>query len=456
LVNLSWIDFKDPPLFLIQGQSDFAIEDLTIYASNHLHIISGGFESGNSLSPGRIRIERVTVRASSFRGHLDPSEIDRRLQVSRKITVDGADSIQLAGDDLMIVESDIYGSGRSLYLKSPHNAYVANNKFYNGRWGWYSISGADGVIFENNEIIGADLMSTGGGINTLRGNPQSSNVIFYKNKFTLMNGWDREALTSDGPGGFYYGRVKSIGRVRISLIGAPDSGKMATADWVGAGVFIIGGRGMGQYAQVATVEGSDIILDHAFTLPPDEDSVITITQMQKNYLLIDNEFSDTGVAIQFYGTSLNQVVAGNKSTRTAGFFNSGRWYHHYQPSWYTQFIGNEIVEGNYYRAGPDNLYFSGEATISSLGLQRAPNDAPLNLGTVIKNNVLHSNSHIEINGTDTKSPGVRDIIVEGNDIENSNIGIAIGSGVAGALIRNNKFFNVVEPLRESPKVESGK
>ena len=51
---------------------------------------------------------------------------------------------------------------RSLFLFKPRGAYVARNHFYNGRWGWYCLSGVDGLIFEDNQITGADLMSTGG------------------------------------------------------------------------------------------------------------------------------------------------------------------------------------------------------------------------------------------------------------------------------------------------------
>ncbi|MDD5463436.1 MAG: hypothetical protein PHG00_17790 [Methylococcales bacterium] len=64
------------------------------------------------------------------------------------------DAIRVGGDNIRITDSDIYRSGRPLALSNPHDAYVANNHFYNGRFGWYSISGGDGVIFENNQITG--------------------------------------------------------------------------------------------------------------------------------------------------------------------------------------------------------------------------------------------------------------------------------------------------------------
>jgi hypothetical protein len=448
LVNLAWRDFETPPPALIQGSSDFAIEDLTLYASNHLHIVSGGFVSSPGVEPGRIRIQRVTIRASIYRGHLKPEEVDRRLRESLKATGDGPDTIQLSGQDLVIADSDVYGSARSLYLQRPRGAYVARNKFYNGRWGWYSISGADGVIFEDNEIIGADLMATGGGINNLRGNTRSQNVLFMRNKLGLMHGWDREAMTSDAGGGFYYGGIERAEGRTIVLADAPLRSPSDLGGWQGAGVFILGGKGMGQLAQVERIDGKSVILDRAWKVPPDRSSVLTITMLQQNYLFIDNEFSDAGVALQFYGTSVDHVVAGNKSTRTGGFFNSGRWYQHYQPSWYIQFLDNRIVEGNVYRSGSNNAVFSGEAVLGSMGYQRPPNRAPLALGAVLRRNVLESNAHIEVSGVSAEAPGIRDVVIENNTVENADVGVTIDAGAVGVLMRGNRFSDVTVPVRD--------
>ena len=89
---------------------------------------------------------------------------------------------------------DVYGSGRCLYLKGARGTWIHDNHFANGRWGWYCISGSDGLIFENNDITGADLMSTGGGLNCLDGSNYSQNVYFARNRMGLTHGWDREII----------------------------------------------------------------------------------------------------------------------------------------------------------------------------------------------------------------------------------------------------------------------
>jgi pectate lyase-like protein len=449
LSSIQWDDFKTPPPVLLKGGGHFAIEDLTLYASNYVHLIASELGSPAIGAPGNVRLERLIVRAVRYRGHLKPEEVDEIFRGSLKADGDGGDAIALGGEDLRVVDCDIYASGRSIFLFRPKRALVTGNRFYNGRWGWYSISGADGVIFENNEIMGADLMATGGGINNLRGPRVSQNVWFAKNKLSLFHGWDREAMTSDAGGGFYYGKVKEVKAASFDLVDAPARPVARLDEWAGAGVFILGGKGMGQYAQVTTASDTHVEVDRPWKIAPDDSSVVTITPLQRNYLFIENQFQDAGVAIQFYGTSVNHVVAGNKATRAGSFYSSGRWYQHYQPSWFNQFFDNEIVDGSIYRGGPNNATFSGEAVLGTYGLQRAPNPTPLSLGTVFRRNKLRGNAHIEVVGVDPRAPGVQDVIVENNTVENASVGLKIDGGVTGLVARRNIFRNVDIPVQNA-------
>lgn len=445
-VSVFWPDMDAPPEALLRGSNHFGLEKLTLYASNYRHFIAGDLEPGAAGEPGDVRIDQVTIRAVRYRGHLKPEQIDQRYREALKVA--SGDTLRLGGADIVITDSDIYGSGRALYLKQPRGAYVARNHFYNGRNGWYSLSGVDGLIFEDNEITGADLAATGGGINTLGGLPYSQNVYFARNTLSLMHGWDREAMTSDGPGGYYYGNVQKAGAQALTLAGAPAERAGPPQRWRGAGVFVLSGRGMGQFAQVRDVQGATVEMDRPWQVAPDATSVLTIAPIQQNYLFIDNTFTDAGVALQYYGTSVNHVAAGNKSTRTGGFLNIGTWYHHYQPTWYCQFLGNEILEGNVYRGGPNNATLSGEAVIGTRGLQRAPNTAPLALASILRGNHLHSNAHLEVNGgNDRAAPGVRDVIVENNRVENAQVGLAISAGVTGLWAGGNQYSNVSQPER---------
>jgi hypothetical protein len=445
-VSVFWPDMDAPPEALLRGSNHFGLENLTLYASNYRHLVVGDLEPTAAGEPGHVRIDRVTIRAVRYRGHLQPEQIDQRYREALKL--ESGDTLRLGGDDIVITDSDIYGSGRALYLQQPRGAYVARNHFYNGRGGWYCLSGVDGVIFEDNAITGADLAATGGGINTLGHMAYSQNVYFARNTLSLMHGWDREAMTSDGPGGYYYGGVQAAGAQALTLTGPPVEQAGPPQRWRGAGVFVLGGRGMGQFAQVRDVQGATVQLDRPWQVAPDATSVLTITPIQQNYLFIDNSFTDAGVAVQLYGTSVNHVVAGNRSTRTAGFLNQGMWYHHYQPSWYCQFLVNDILEGNVYRGGPNNTLLGSEAFIGTRGLQRAPNTAPLALASILRGNHLHADAHLEVSGgNDAAAPGVRDVIVENNRVENADVGLIISPGVTGVWQSGNRYVNVTEATR---------
>jgi len=442
LVRLIWPDFVNPPHALIEGRSDFAIEDLTLMASNHGHIISGGFEAGSDSAVSEaknISIRRVTIRASMYRGRQSIDDSIKRMVAEFKFVPNGPDTLRLSGSNLTVEDSDLYGSGRSLYLNRPTATYIARNKLYNGRWGWYSISGADGVIFEDNQVTGADLLSTGGGVNTLfRVEPFAQNVAFIHNRFEMMHGWDREAMTSDGPGGCYFGGIASIGdNGRTALLPETAPGELRDLKrCVGAGVFIMGGRGLGQVRRVEAIDGNSLRLDRRFDIDPDSTSVLTVTSFQRNYLMIGNGFSDAGIAIQFYGSAVGHVVAENVSVRTGGFLNRGLQYHAYQPSWYTQFIDNQIREGDLGR----------EALIATWGSQKPPNTAPLSMATVIRGNRLEGNAHIEVRGTSKSAHGVQDVVIEHNTISHAATGIIVDEGSTGVLLRNNSFDDVAMPL----------
>lgn len=447
LVNLVFPDFTDAPDVLIKGTSRFSIEDLTIYASNHGHIISGGL-IGNEPAPDAsdIAIRRVRIRASAFRGHMTPQQTFQRMGVLQMRYPASPDSIRLSGDRIVVSDCDVVGSGRSLYLLRVSNGVVSGNILNNGRFGWYSITGSNRVIFENNTVAAADLQGSGGGINTLSNAVSASENIFVsRNSFKGLIGGDREAMTTDGPGGYYFGGAQSTAPNQISLLGALND-RVVSSKWAGAVVMVVDGTGAGQAVRVAEFTQTQapsqmsITLDRPLQVSLDATSVICVNQMQQNYLIIDNQFEDTGVAAQTYGTALNHVIAGNRSVRTGGFYARAGIYFHFQPGWQLQLLDNRIVEGNSYQAGPDREISSGEAVVAVQGIQpdNRPNRPPLLRAIVVRGNQLDQDSHIEVRGVSPASPGIRDIIVEGNTIGASRGGaVSMDRGVVWQVERRN-------------------
>jgi hypothetical protein len=431
-VVLFWPDSRSPPPVLIQGTSDFQIRNLTLYASNYVSFIANDTPSDSF--HGNVRISNLVVRADPYRGHLTQQEVATRFREQQQHGPQAGDLIRLRGDHLYITNSDLYSGGRSIVLVGARDAVISGNRIGNGRWGWYSISGPDRVIFERNRVFGADLMSSGGGINTLDGLSSARNVYFGDNSFEDLYGSDREAVTTDGPGGYFYGRVRPLGKLRVQLGEALEISK-PKAPWKGAAFFILGGTGIGEVARVMSYDAENqvVYLETPLQVLPDTSSIVTITPMQENFIFFRNSFIDTGVAIQYYGTSLNHVAAENTSRRTGGFFSSGRWYHNYQPSWYCQFFDNRIVEGGVYRGGSNNAIESGDAIIGAFGIQRAPNRAPLNIGAVLRRNRMDGGGSTEISGVSDESPGLTDAIVEAPQEFLKRV--LIGRGVSRVLVR---------------------
>lgn len=438
-VSLFWPK-TGKPCILIKGKDHFSLQDLTLYASNYKAVITGDIDTPTA---GHVVLQRLRIRADMYSGHLTLKQIMQRQSRTQQWSISGPDTIRLGGPGIVIRDCDIYGSGRSLYLYKARGACVFGNTFYNGRWGWYSLSGSDGLIFENNQIVGADLMSTGGGINCLGGLPYSRFIYFAHNQFSLFHGWDREAMTTDGPGAAYFGSIKAVHGAEITLA---KRGQWENRDWHGAAVFILDGRGMGQYREIAGIgaDGRTVRLDRPWVVQPDSSSRITITPMQRNYLFIDNQFKDAGIALQYYGTSIDCIASGNVATRAGGFYNSGRWYHGYQPSWFCQFLGNTIAEGNGYRFGPNNSIEAGESFIGTLGLRYGKSPPLLAYCTIHRGNVLHNNAYIRIAGYNKNWPGVRDVVIENNLVENTAVGLSVDQGAKGVVLRNN-IVNLVGP-----------
>jgi hypothetical protein len=402
------------------------------------------FRDAQAPDAGDITIRRVRIRASAFRGLMDPEATVQRMNDFHRIFPDVApDTIRLSGNRIEVSDCDILGSGHSLRLFKATNAVVSGNILNNGRYGSYALLGSHQVIFENNLVTAADLQATGGGINTLSKYVSASENIFVGgNTFKAVYGWDREAMTTDGPGGYYFGHAESTSSNGLSLLDAPDP-YPATPDWAGAIVMVVNGRGAGQYARVASLEGTppkmSMTLDRALQVPLDRTSEITVAQARENYLIINNSFEDTGVAAQSFGTALGHVIAGNRSNRTSGFAAIGLSYEHFQPSWRIQILDNHILEGNVYRAGPDRTVFSNEASIFVRGNQTATGAGrpPLVQAVIVRGNLLDQDAHIEVMGFSAASPGVRDVIVEANTIGASRVGLRVDRGVAAWLGRRN-------------------
>ena len=188
-----------------------------------------------------------------------------------------------------------------------------------------------------------------------------------------------------------------------------------------------------------------VTLDRPLQVALDGTSAITITQMQQNYLIIDNLFEDAGVA-QTFGTALNHVIAGNRSVRTAGFFIYALVYEHFQPSWQVQLLDNRIIEGNTYEGGPDRTIHFGEAAVAIKAVRPPDMQAtpPLVRAAIVRGNHLDEDAHIEVTGVQPAHPGVRDVVIENNVIGAARMGVYVDRGTQWWIDRRNVVKTVLK------------
>jgi len=442
LVDLFWPDGKSILPAVIQGTHSFGIEDLTLHFSLARHGIVAD-QAGPQA--GDIFLRRVRIRLLLYSGHLKPEDIDLRFRGSLRYSSGGGDLVRLTGRNIEISDCDLYSSGRVLVLQGVKDAWIARNTLYNGRWGWYSISGGERIIFERNHVTGGDLMSTGGGVN---GGPTSQYIYFAHNTFKNLYGWDREAMTTDGGGGDYIGLLAAA---TLTTVAYPSPQGWKTDDLKGKVAYVLSGKGMGQYRLITANTDRILTLERSWDVVPDSTSVVGITWMHGHYLFIGNTVIDASIALQLYGVAFDSIVAENRSVRAGGFRSYAMRYlgdynvpitHGIQPEMFVQYLNNEVSEGSSYHMGSNSGSVVGvDASAPSAGWQW-----PMALGFVFRGNTLGSHARLRLSTPGDGVALIEDVIFENNRVQDSTVGIEIGARSKRVLLHRNHFTHVTRPV----------
>jgi hypothetical protein len=411
-------DVDPAPDAWVSGKHHFGVSDLTIFCANHKGIVSSDMSGTADLS-GHVILSNLRIRGSAFRGH--PTN---QLMANRRAPGfaggKGYETVRLSGVDLQVLNCDLLGSFRSLYVFRGHGALIQGNTIQNGFIGWYNFNASDDVIFENNKISGADMLSTGGSYSTWGPPKISQNFYTAENSYSQMIGWDREAFTSDGGGGAYYGKIVRTENDRLMLADTPP---LNWEDWQGALVAVIDGRGAGQWRFLKGAQGSECEISSPFQVAPDQTSTITIVPAHVHYIFYRNRFAESGVGIQYYGTAIEHIAEGNEITGAGGMFALSRKYSGgVAPEIGVQFIANTIHAGFNYAAGPNGASTFGPSVIEadSIGPGRT-------IGLVLRRNNLLGQSAVKIH---SQAPeGMRGVLLDGNRFDSGPAAMEIDKNV---------------------------
>ena len=427
LVSLYWPDFDAPPRELITG-SNFGLESLSIYCQNHKNVVADTADSRG------VFLRRVRIRANCYFG-IEQADKEFRNRRGPASQWECGAAVWLQGRNFEISNCDIYASNYALRIMRGKVGVIAGNRLLYGGRG-YSIENTDHLIFENNLVSGDNLLAIGNDITTFWNN-YCRNIYFARNQVERMFGADREMMTLDAGGGAYFGKIASVAGTKLTLAADPvfhDYAPKPHTNWEGAAVMILDGKGAGQYRFVTANAGREWEVDRPWVVAPDTTSRISIAPFRGRDLFIGNTFEDGG-PFQLYGAALETIVAENKGVRMDGFLvlglNPHGWGH--QPSWFCQFLDNQILEGNGY--GPRSANFGARGDDESKTF-----DGPMVRGAIFRWDRCLNNSAIQIGSS------VEDAIVEHCMVENNDRGIVTSPQAVSVLLRENRFANVSNPV----------
>jgi hypothetical protein len=439
------------PASLISGTHHFAVKDLNISAVRAWGII---MQIAPSEEQGNVTLENLIVKQSTL-AEAATFQVKANIQASaREQTKTNTQTVTVQAIQAIATEMDSKWFKTGILLRG-NNLKIRNCSFScNGMYNFVAASGfiqhcrfergasdktfmaihPKGLIFE-------DCYKQVNGYGYATSIDESNNLYEARNTipFNYIN--DREVMTFDGGSGAYAGPIATVKGNTITLPSGATTNQWTPNKWVNGGVFILEGKGAGQYRRITSHTLDVIKLDQPFLVDPDATSVISITTIRKNLFFIDNDVADGG-AYQLYGSAENCVISGLKMRRCIGIIGRGSLiYKGRQPNWYTDIVNCELREGN--NNTPKVAVKTKVAGYQNINIIGSGGTA-MNIGTLVRRNKLYDFSYIRT------SPGanpsaITDLIIEDNSFTNADKAISLGgsgSVISNILIHNNHYKNV--------------
>lgn len=390
------------PSMMIFGR-DYGIEDLSLYVP--VDYIEG------VVSDGHLRMQRVRIR------------IDHSWLLEGR----GDGNLVRARKNFQITDCDLFAKG--VAVVSGDWGLIAHNRILAMKSNT-PMGGARQLIVEDNQFVSMDPTAyqniSGTGRNIYYGH--NHHEAFYAHQSDY-------SFTFDASGGAYLGGIAQTHGNQITLAADPTYPNWApekSSVWLRSAVFILDGRGAGQWRDVTANHGRSWEIDRPFDTAPDSTSVASIVPFNGRALIVGNHFEDASWVNAGYGTSIDVICAGNDLLRSSEMMNFGvRADDWFEPSWHVQFL--------------DNLIREGQTNIGSMGMSPSERyKGPLTAWAVHRRETLEADNSGQI----SVKGNIRDVIVEDCTLKNPLSQIRIEPGIQGVLLRNNKFEAPASPRYE--------
>jgi len=452
---------------IVHGEAQFGLEDMTIwYVGAERGIENMAEVEGKSLystanrppwwQEGDILLRRLVIRWSPYAARPGWGQLSDTIEITRQLNFESLDAagtgvaVWLCGRDIRVEDCDIYSGGFPLLLAfMSDGSLVRNNILHTGRGGLVWAQRGRKVIWENNQMRGADNMSRAGW--STKAHPYYDQVYFRGNAVAFAQSADYEIVGSDGASPVYYGGVASTQGTSIQLAKPVRSWPFEPEGHL---AFVMAGRGKGQARTVRKGDAQSIEVDQPWSIPLDATSLLGINHSLRQWLMVGNRIAD-GDSMQMYGLNHEVVFAENQLERVGGSTEAALRFLAFQhtsdgpeaaePSFFSQMLGNRLVAPRFdmrrFESGTAAIELSG-GDVDSLG--RAQTPCLMNAAVLRGNEVRGGKILISVG---SQLPfRAEDILIEDNRITDAPEGLDIGGRTAGIMLRRNQLQAVRRPL----------
>jgi hypothetical protein len=417
--------------------SDYGIENIGLF-------VPFAYKEAISAT-GRFRMNKVLVRVD--RGWLLKGNEAMEYSPASYL-IKPKSNYQITDCDLMASKTAIW-SGRTSTEVGRYGVVVGNTIAANTCF--ISYGSAREMILEDNRFLATAprtyLNITG----------YARHIYYARNEHESPYGPQAIShFTSDLSGAAFAGRDCKVEGIRVTLSFDPDlphwKNWRTTAGWTRPMVVIQDGRGAGQWREVASFDGRDVVLERPFEVEPDSDSFLFLLPGVARWIMDGNSYKNYDWVVPGYDIGVDVICANTKTWNMTEMLNYGgerqeglltgshgnqemlsgwpgepdpvtglRPVRPYSPSWYVQYLDNEFYEGNSWIRTSGGWSNRGPAPVTRCTVHRRHLLAEDNFGTIIISN-----------------KGNLDVIVEDCELRSPHSTISVVNSER-VLLRNNRL-----------------